>query len=467
MEKDLTELPIPQDVIFRRYDIRGIVDKSLTETSVYQIGRAVGSEVREKNSRTIVVGRDGRLSGLRLHAVLTRGILDSGCDVLDVGVVPTPVLYFAAENLGIGNGVMITGSHNPSEYNGLKIVLGGQSLSGEAIQAIKKRIERKIFRSGRAQIKKMDVSGTYTARLQQEFKKSPKRKLKVVVDCGNSVPGLLVPRVLRSMGHDIVELYCELDGRFPNHHPDPSQLQNLSDLIEKVRLHKADLGFAFDGDGDRLGLVDSKGQVIWPDRQMILFSRAVLAANPNSKVIFDVKCSTLLEQEIKKAGGIPIMCQNGHSLIKAKMKETGALLAGEMSGHLFFRDRWYGFDDAIYSAARLLEILDGYNLPPLEVFEALPSWVATPELNIQMEEHLHSAFISILREEACFPGAKINTIDGLRVDFADSWGLIRASNTMPAIIVRFEGATESALNWIQAQFRELLLKTHSDLSLPF
>lgn len=470
---EVTEEPIADQnfeidpSIFRSYDIRGVVGETLTVEGVYEIGRAIGSEAAERGQQSVVTARDGRNSSQEIRDALIEGLRDSGRDVLDIGLTPTPVLYFATHYLDAHSGVMITGSHNPPEYNGLKIVLDGETLSGDAIQAIRSRVETQDYTVGEGVMQSAEIIPDYIRRISEEIPVSLGNALKVVVDCGNSVPGIVAPHILRAIGHDVIELYCEVDGNFPNHHPDPSQPENLRDLIQMVQDEDADLGLAFDGDGDRLGVVDTQGNIIWPDRQMILFATDVLSRNPGAKIIYDVKCSRLLADEIKKHGGEPIMAQTGHSLIKSKMQETGALLAGEMSGHIFFKERWYGFDDALYSAARLLEILVNAEVSPDEVFAMIPDGVATPELRLDMPEHEHAEFMQQVLSAANFEDGEVTTIDGLRVDFSDSWGLIRASNTTPCLVLRFEGDDEVALDRVKNRFRELLTKVDENLDLPF
>ncbi|MFT4562202.1 MAG: phosphomannomutase/phosphoglucomutase [Gammaproteobacteria bacterium] len=462
--------PAPAQIdprIFRNYDIRGVVGESLSVEAVYDIGRALGSEAAARGQQTVITARDGRNSSQELRDALIEGLRDSGRDVLDIGLTPTPVLYFATHYLDTHSGVMITGSHNPPEYNGLKIVLDGESLSGDAIQAIRQRIEDKDFVNGEGTMQTTEIIPDYIRRISEEIPVTLGNALKVVVDCGNSVPGIVAPHILRAIGHDVIELYCDIDGNFPNHHPDPSQEVNLQDLIKTVLEEEADVGLAFDGDGDRLGVVDSQGNIIWPDKQMMLFSRDVLSRNPGAKIVYDVKCSKLLSDDIKSNGGEPIMAKTGRTLIKTTMEETGALLGGEMSGHIFFKERWYGFDDALYSAARLLEILVNAQDSPDEVFAALPGGIVTPELRLDMPEEQHADFMQKILEEANFSGAEITTIDGLRVDFDDGWGLIRASNTTPCLVLRFEGNDEAALEAVKNKFRALLLKLDSSLDLPF
>jgi phosphomannomutase/phosphoglucomutase len=455
------------DSIFRAYDIRGVVGESLTEDAVYQIGLALGSEAHERGQQEMVVARDGRTSGPTLAAALERGLRESGRDVIDIGMVPTPVLYWATYFLDTHSGVMLTGSHNPSNYNGLKIVLDGRALSGEAITAIRDRIKRGDFTSGSGKLRSAEISADYIERITSDIPVALKRSFKVVVDCGNGVPGILAPKLIRALGHDVIELFCDVDGNFPNHHPDPSQPDNLADLIAAVIGTKSDLGLAFDGDGDRLGVVDGAGNIIWPDRQMMLFARDVLSRNAGAEIIFDVKCSNHLKTVIEQSGGKPLMWKTGHSLIKAKMRESEAPLAGEMSGHIFFKERWYGFDDALYAAARLLEILVRDPRPPGEVFAELPGGLATPELRIDMPEPEHAPFMAKLVAQASFEGGSLATVDGLRVDFADGWGLIRPSNTTPCLVLRFEADNEAALKRIQDAFRSLLAKLGPDLDLPF
>lgn len=452
--------------IFRSYDIRGVVGESLTPDGVYQIGRALGSEALERGQQTVVVARDGRNSSQELRDGLIEGLRDSGRDVLDIGLTPTPILYFATNYLDSHSGVMVTGSHNPPEYNGLKIVLDGETLSGEAIQAIRERVETQNYTNGEGTMQTMEIIPDYIRRVGEEVPVTFDA-LKVVVDCANSVPGIVVPHILRAIGHDVVELFCEVDGDFPNHHPDPSQPENLTDLIEAVQREDADIGLAFDGDGDRLGVVDNEGNIIWPDKQLMLFARDVLKNNPGAKVIYDVKCSHHLAKDITAHGGEPIMSQTGHSIIKNKMQQEGALLAGDLSGHIFFKDRWYGFDDALYSAARLLEILVESERPSAEVFGELPGGVVTPEIRINMPEEEHAAFMEQVIATAKLEGAELTTLDGLRADYHNSWGLIRPSNTTPSIIVRFEGDDEGSLEEVKSIFRSLIKNIDETIDLPF
>jgi phosphomannomutase/phosphoglucomutase len=453
--------------IFRTYDIRGIVGKGLTSETVRNIGRALGSEARQLNIKTIVMGRDGRLSSPGLADALAKGITEAGCDVLNIGLVPTPLLYFVTQHSEGRSGVMITGSHNPADYNGLKLVLNGETLSGDKIQQLKKRIEAGDFSDdapGSIELNSL-FSNEYIGMISDDVHLV--RPMKVAVDCGNGAAGQLAPILLRTMGCEVIELYCDIDGNFPNHHPDPSKPENLADLIKAVQHYEADIGVAFDGDGDRIGVVDSGGKIIWPDRQMMLYARDVLANKPGAEIIYDVKCSRHLHDQIVKRGGRPLMWKSGHSLMKAKLKETAAALAGEMSGHIFFNDRWFGFDDALYAAARLIEILSGDMRSSGDVFADLPDSINTPELHVPMAEGEGVRFMEQLFSQAKFKDGKIINIDGMRVEFADGWGLVRASNTTPVLTVRFEADSQEAMQRIQAQFRQLMLQIKPDIKLPF
>lgn len=452
--------------IFKAYDIRGIVDKALSEDAVYKIGLALGSEAQAKGEHHIYVGRDGRLSGPKLIRALTQGLLDSGCDVTDVGMVPTPLLYFAAYELGSGSGIMLTGSHNPPDYNGLKMVIGGTTLAGEDIQRLKQRIDSNDLKKGQGTRDELNIIDDYIQRVTADVKLA--RPMKVIVDCGNGVPGAVAPALLRALGCEVTEMFCDVDGSFPNHHPDPSQPENLQDLKKALRSQSADIGLAFDGDGDRLGVVTPQGEVIWADRQIMLYARDILARNPGGEIIFDIKCTTHLPKVISAAGGKPTMWKTGHSFIKAKLKETGALLAGEMSGHIFFKERWYGFDDALYTAARLLEILSRDKRPAKEIFAELPDSVNTPELKLDMPEGEHFKLIERMVANAKFDGAVLTTIDGVRADWEDGFGLARASNTTPCIVFRFEATNELALERIKREFRQLVHEhASSALNTPF
>lgn len=466
VEEEAGAVDMPAE-IFRAYDIRGVVDKGLSAEVVRQIGRAIGAEAYDRGQQTIVVGRDGRNSGPQLQEALIGGLRAVGRDVIDVGRVPTPVLYFATHYLNTGSGVMVTGSHNPPEYNGLKIMLGGETLFGDDIQAIRARAESADFPKGTGKLQRMEVVDEYVRRVCEDVPVALGNSFRVVVDCGNGIAGEVAPKLLRALGHDVVELYCEVDGNFPNHHPDPSDPANLTYLIGTVKQKGADLGFAFDGDGDRLGVVDPNGNIIWPDRQMMLFAKDVLSRNPGSDIVFDVKCSSRLAKVIKQLGGNPVMWRTGHSYIKNKLKESGAPLAGEMSGHIFFQDRWYGFDDAIYSAARMLEILMAFKKSPVEVFARLPAGISTPELRVDMQEGEQSGLVEKLVGAEHFSDGRRTTIDGLRIDFADGWGLVRASNTTPSLVLRFEADNEEAMARIQGEFRAALSALAPNLELPF
>jgi phosphomannomutase/phosphoglucomutase len=456
---------IPAPEIFKAYDIRGIVGRTLTRDSVLAIGRAIGSEARDRAVKKVVVGRDGRLSGPELAQALMEGICASGVDVADIGMVPTPLGYFAAHHLATGSAVMVTGSHNPPDYNGFKIMLAGDTLHSTAITALRTRTVEGRLHRGRGRIAKVDVVEAYLARIVSDVQLA--RPMKIVLDCGNGVAGAVAPELFRRLGCELVELYCEVDGKFPNHHPDPSKPENLRDVIRALKETDAELGLAFDGDGDRLGVVTKDGEIIYPDRQLMLFAADVLTRNPGAQIIFDVKCSRNLARSIRHQGGVPVMWKTGHALIKAKLKETGAPLAGEMSGHAFFKERWYGFDDGLYSGARLLEIVSRWpdaNWP----LKHLPDALSTPEINLKMREGEPHALIAELQQRARFEGAReVITIDGLRVEYDDGFGLARASNTTPVVVLRFEADTPQALERIQEDFRRVLRTARADLALPF
>jgi phosphomannomutase/phosphoglucomutase len=460
-------VPALSESIFRAYDVRGVVEETLTEDVVRHLGLAIGSEAYQRGQQTLAVGGDGRLSTPSLVAALIEGIRASGRDVIDVGRVPTPVLYYATHFLETGSGVMVTGSHNPPNYNGFKMMLAGDTLFGDDIQALKQRILDQEYTSGAGNLQSMDIAADYIRRISEDVPVALGNAFKVVVDCGNGIAGDFAPKLVRALGHDVVELYCDVDGNFPNHHPDPSDPDNMQDLIAAVREQGADLGFAFDGDGDRLGIVDGNGEIVWPDAQMMLFARDVLSRNAGAEIVFDVKCSSRLAQAISKLGGKPVMYKTGHSFMKNKLKETGAPLAGEMSGHIFFKERWYGFDDALYSAARMLEILMAMDMPPAQVFSRLPRGASTPELKIGMQEGESMPFMDALSEYAGFVDGEVTTIDGIRVDWPDGWGLVRASNTTPSLVLRFEGDDEAALSRVQEVFRKAILSQRDDLELPF
>ncbi len=455
----------PPASIFRAYDIRGVIGDTLTPAFASLIGRAIGSEARARSQAQVVVARDGRLSGPEITEALIAGLLKSGVDVIDIGAVPTGVLYYATHSLGTGSGVMVTGSHNPPDYNGFKVMLGTDTLSGSDITDLHRRIVEKDFTDGEGGVQEMDILDDYVERIASDVQME--EPLKVVVDCGNGIPGRVAPWVLEEIGCEVIPLFCDVDGEFPNHHPDPSDMKNLKDLILTVKQLDADLGVAFDGDGDRLGVVTRAGEVVFPDRIMMLFAEDVLTRNPGAAIIYDVKCTGHLAKVILAHGGSPIMWKTGHSLIKGKMKETNAALAGEMSGHFFFKERWFGFDDGIYACARLLEILaanpDGANA----MLEALPSSVSTPEIKVEMPEGEHYAFMESFASQATFEGARLTTIDGIRADYDDGWGLVRCSNTTPCLVMRFDSVSEPGLARIQGAFKEQLLKLKPDLDLPF
>jgi len=461
------EVPAPELAaeIFRAYDIRGIVGENLSADVVQVIGQAIGSEALDRDIQRLCVGYDGRHSSPELADALCRGLMAAGCHVIQIGRVPTPVLYFATHELDTGSGVMVTGSHNPASYNGLKIMLGGETLYGEVIQKLYRRIRNGDLRQGQGEMSSEDVRRAYLDRIVGDI--AVAAPLKVVVDAGNGIAGELAPVLIEELGCEAIPMYCEVDGDFPHHHPDPGRPDNLADLIARVQAEGADLGIAFDGDGDRLGVVTNTGRIIWPDRLMMLFARDVLARNPGADVLFDVKCSRRLAAVITEAGGRPVMWKSGHSLMKAKMRETGALLAGEMSGHIFFGERWYGFDDGLYAAARLLEILGIEDRHSDEVFADFPEDISTPEINLAVAESRKFGLVERLAAEGDFGEGSVSTIDGIRVDYADGWGLCRASNTTPALVLRFEAVSEDALARIQGIFREQLQKVAPDLAVDF
>lgn len=452
--------------IFRAYDIRGIAGETLTESAVFLIGKALGSLVRDHGEHQVVIARDGRVSGPILSKALCDGILSVGCDVVDIGVAPTPVLYYATQIFAEHSGVMLTGSHNPPNYNGLKMVVKGHALAEKDILGLHERIKAQQFYVGLGVRHELDVTERYISQITQGI--TLKRPLKIIVDAGNGVAGEIAPALYKRMGCEVQELFCEIDGRFPNHHADPSQPENLQDLIQAVKDANADIGLAFDGDADRLGVVTSRGEIIWPDRLLMLFAKAILAETPNAKIIYDVKCTSHLADLIRQHGGEPIMWKTGHSLIKAKMAETGAQVAGEMSGHLFFRDRWYGFDDAIYAGARLLEVLAAHQESSAELFDAIPNSINTPEMKIAVADEEKFGLMQQLIDSAAFSSAsEIMTVDGLRVNFADGWGLVRPSNTSPYLVLRFEANDQKILNQIQEIFREWILSVRPGLVLPY
>ncbi|WP_186203016.1 phosphomannomutase/phosphoglucomutase [Burkholderia gladioli] len=459
--------------IFKAYDIRGVIGKTLDASVARSIGQAFGSEVRAQGGDAVVVARDGRLSGPELIAALADGLRAAGVDVVDVGMVPTPVGYFAASvPLPLASGerrvdscIVVTGSHNPPDYNGFKMVLRGAAIYGEQIQALYRRIVAQDYAEGSGSYQQHDVADAYLQRIVGDIKLA--RPLKIVVDTGNGVAGELAPRLFKALGCELVELFTEIDGNFPNHHPDPAHPENLQDVIRALKETDAEIGFAFDGDGDRLGVVTKDGQIIYPDRQMMLFAEEVLSRNPGAQIIYDVKCTRNLAPWIREKGGEPLMWKTGHSLVKAKLRETGAPLAGEMSGHVFFKDRWYGFDDGLYTGARLLEILARV-ADPSALLNGLPNAESTPELQLKLEEGENIALIEKLRQDAKFEGAdEVITIDGLRVEYPDGFGLARSSNTTPVVVLRFEANSAEALERIKGEFRRALTAAKPDAKLPF
>lgn len=452
--------------IFRAYDIRGIVGDTLTEESVLLIGKAIGSLVQELGGHQVVLARDGRLSGPQLSPCLSAGLLSTGCDVIDIGMVPTPLLYYTTHRLNQCSGVMLTGSHNPPNYNGIKMVVQGRSLSEAEIKALYDRIIAQQFVRSSGTLRHMDVTNEYIQAVTHRIKLA--RPLKVVIDAGNGVAGVIAPTLFKALGCDVHALYCEVDGHFPNHHPDPSHAENLQDLAQTVRALQADIGLAFDGDGDRLGMVTSAGEIVCSDRILMLYAKSLLAERPAAKIIYDVKCTNQLAALIRANGGEPIMWKTGHSFIKTKMAELNADLAGEMSGHFFFKDRWYGFDDALYAGARLLEIVAAQPENSAALFATIPNSVNTPELKVLVTEEEKFSLMQKLIDQANFSDThELTTIDGLRVNFTDGWGLVRPSNTTPYLILRFEALNEAMLEKIQALFKEWMLSVKPDLVLPF
>nr|WP_281417029.1 phosphomannomutase/phosphoglucomutase [Kistimonas asteriae] len=451
--------------IFRAYDIRGVVGKDLTPETVELLGCAIGTEAQARGETTIIVGMDGRLSSPALRDQLVAGITGSGCDVITIGTVPTPALYYATHELGARSGVMITGSHNPPQYNGFKIVLAGETLANEAIQGLYQRITNQALNTGEGQVTEHNILGNYHQRILDDI--IIQRPLKVVIDCGNGVAGVIAPELFEALGCEVIPLYCDVDGNFPNHHPDPGNPENLQDIVAKIAETGADLGLAFDGDGDRVGLVTNQGRIIFPDRLLMLLAKDIVTRNPGCDVIYDVKCTRRLNSLISNYGGRPVMWKTGHSLIKAKMKETGALLAGEMSGHIFLKERWYGFDDGIYSAARLIEILSAQAQSADEVFNSFPDSVNTPEINIQVTDENKFALIDQFASQGQFKEGNVITIDGVRVEFPWGWGLVRASNTTPVLVLRFEADDNQHLDKIKNLFREQLKAVDNTLPVNF
>jgi len=452
--------------IFRAYDIRGIVGEGLSDETVYHLGRAFAAQARSQQITEVAVAADGRLSSPALKALFCQGLRDGGCDALDVGFVATPLLYFAAHHRPEKTGVMITGSHNPANYNGFKMMIDGTTLSGDDIQRLKQRMLAQDYSEGEGGYSELDIRPAYQQYLLDDITLAT--PMKVVVDCGNGIPGDIAPQLVELLGCEVTPLFCEVDGNFPNHHPDPGKPANLVDAIAAVKAQGADLGLAFDGDGDRVGVITESGKIIYPDRVAMLFAEDILARNPGAEIIYDVKCSRLLAEVIRNAGGKATMWKTGHSLIKGKMKESGALLAGEMSGHIFFKERWFGFDDGLYAAVRLLEILSARKLKGEtadQVFDAYPEDISTPELNIDVSEEGKFAIIAELQQQR-FDGGELNCIDGVRVDYPDGWGLVRASNTTPVLVLRFEAQSDAVLERIRSDFQQRLQTIDPALVIP-
>ncbi|MEC5215758.1 phosphomannomutase/phosphoglucomutase [Actimicrobium sp. GrIS 1.19] len=457
-------LPLSKN-IFKAYDIRGVVGTTLDSGIAHQIGQAFGSAMLAKGQHVAIIGRDGRLSGPELTAALARGLQSVGVDVIDLGIVATPMVYFGTSVLESQSGIMVTGSHNPPDYNGFKMVLAGEAIYGDTILALHSAIEANAFKSGAGSYRTHDIRAAYLERILSDVKLA--RPMKIVADCGNGVAGAFAGDLYRGMGCEVTELFCEVDGTFPNHHPDPAHPENLQDLIRELASGDAEIGLAFDGDGDRLGLVTKDGQIIYPDRQLMLLAEDVLKRHPGEQVLYDVKCTRHLAAWITERGGVPLMWKTGHSLVKAKMRETGAPIGGEMSGHIFIKDRWYGFDDGLYAGARMLELLSRMD-DPSAVLNALPQSTSTPELQLQLAEGENFALIDKIKAEATFPGAEhLITIDGLRVEYADGFGLARSSNTTPVVVMRFEAESQAALARIQAEFKRVILAAKPDAVLPF
>jgi phosphomannomutase/phosphoglucomutase len=451
--------------IFKAYDIRGIIDKTLDAEVAYSIGQSFGSAALAKGEKTVVIGRDGRLSGPSLSAALAKGLQATGINVIDLGVVATPMVYFGTNVLGATSGIMVTGSHNPPDYNGFKMVLAGEAIYGDTILALYDRIVAKDFAVGEGTYSTHDIKAAYLERIVSDVKLT--RKIKIAVDCGNGVAGAFAGDLYRAMGCEVTELFCEVDGNFPNHHPDPAHPENLQDLIRCLQSTDAEIGLAFDGDGDRLGVVTKDGQIIYPDRQLMLFAADVLSRHPGEQILYDVKCTRHLSSWIKDHGGLPLMWKTGHSLVKAKLKETGSPLGGEMSGHVFFKDRWYGFDDGMYAGARLLEILSKV-ADMTATLNDLPQSTSTPELQLKLNEGENFAIIAEMQKNADFPGStEIINIDGLRVEYPDGFGLARSSNTTPVIVMRFEAETPEALVRIQSALKDAILAVKPDALLPY
>ena len=448
------------DNIFRANDIRGIAFEDLTEEVVFALGKALGTESINRKQGDFIIGRDGRVSSPQLFEWVSEGVLSTGCNVTDIGVVPSPVFYHSTFNLDSSSGVVITGSHNPADYNGFKILFDNNSTSSEEIQSIKKRVKEQDFLSGKGNIESLDVVGSYVEEVISNIKlKCP---LNISIDCGNGAAGVVAEKVYRGLGCKVEGLFCDLDGEFPNHHPDPSKPENVEDLIKSVTKNNSDIGLAFDGDADRLGVISPSGEMIFPDMQMILFSEHILKKNPNSRIVFDVKCSKLLEEAILKSNGTPLMSKTGHTFIKSMIRENNAILGGEMSGHIFFNDRWPGFDDGVYAGARMLEILA--ESEGEDIFNALPKLISTPEINLKTTDEEKFIIIDEFKKISNFEDCKIIDIDGIRVEFNNGWGLLRASNTSPVLVLRFEADSSNALNYIKDRFKETLSKIEPSLT---
>ena len=448
------------DNIFRANDIRGIAFEDLTEEVVFALGKALGTESINRKQGDFIIGRDGRVSSPQLFEWVSEGVLSTGCNVTDIGVVPSPVFYHSTFNLDSSSGVVITGSHNPADYNGFKILFNNNSTSSEEIQSIKKRIKEQDFLSGKGNIESLDVVGSYVEEVISNIKlKCP---LNISIDCGNGAAGVVAEKIYRGLGCKVEGLFCDLDGEFPNHHPDPSKPENVEDLIKSVTKNNSDIGLAFDGDADRLGVISPSGEMIFPDMQMILFSEHILKKNPNSRIVFDVKCSKLLEEAILKSNGTPLMSKTGHTFIKSMIRENNAILGGEMSGHIFFNDRWPGFDDGVYAGARMLEILA--ESEGEDIFNALPKLISTPEINLKTTDEEKFIIIDEFKKISNFEDCKIIDIDGIRVEFDNGWGLLRASNTSPVLVLRFEADSSNALNYIKDRFKETLSKIEPSLT---
>jgi len=467
----MTQLPAPvHDIsppgtVFRAYDIRGIVGRDLDSANMELLGKAMGSQALDAGHDTLLFGADGRLSSPELSASLLRGVLATGCNIVNLGIIPTPLLYFAAHTSPWDSGLMLTASHNPPEYNGVKIVHKRSCLTPEQIQDIRHRAESGDFAQGQGRMEYRDVRGSYIERVRSDI--TLRRKLRVVVDCANAVPGLVAPELFEAIGCEVIPLHCDLDGSFPHHHPDPTVAENVQELQERVLAHEADLGVALDGDGDRVVIVTNAGNVIDTDRLLMLLIKDIVPRYSNPNVVFDVKCSTLLGSLIRECGGQPVMSRSGHSFMKKSMQESQAVVGAEFSAHVFIKDRWYGYDDGLYVAARFLELLSRGEQSAEQMFQTLPRSIVTPELRIEVGDERKFQLMDSLMKLASFPQGTVNILDGIRVDFADGWGLIRASNTTPALLLRFEARSRKSLRAIQAMFRDLLLQVDGMLELDF